>query len=217
MALAVALFSVLFALSCAAPPEVSSKPHLVFMLVDDWGWANVGYHRDPPTKEVVTPNIDNLVKEGLELDQHYVYKFCSPSRSCLMSGRLPVHVNDQNAAPDIHNPDDKVSGFAGIPRDMTGLASKMKEAGYATHQVGKWDAGMATPDHIPMGRGFDSSFGYFHLQTTTTLKKMVNACTIKQESILLICGTLISQQKVSMALDLTSMKKVSSKSILWMW
>ena len=139
-----------------------AKPHLVFMLVDDWGWANVGYHRDPQTKEVVTPNIDGLVKEGLELDQHYVYKFCSPSRSCLMSGRLPIHVNDQNAAPNIYNPDDPVSGFAGIPRKMTGLAAKLKNAGYATHQVGKWDAGMATPDHTPMGRGFQSSFGYYH-------------------------------------------------------
>ena len=139
-----------------------SKPNLVFMLVDDWGWANVGYHRDPPTKEVVTPNIDGIVKEGLELDQHYVFKFCSPSRSCLMSGRLPIHVNDQNAPPNIYNPQDPVSGFAGIPRNMTGLATKMKLAGYAAHQVGKWDAGMATPDHIPIGRRFDTSFGYYH-------------------------------------------------------
>ena len=75
-------------------PAEDTKPHLVFMLVDDWGWANVGYHRDPPTKEVVTPNIDDLVKNGLELDQHYAYQFCSPSRSSLMSGRLPIHVND---------------------------------------------------------------------------------------------------------------------------
>jgi arylsulfatase I/J len=142
--------------------NATSKPHLVFMLVDDWGWANVGYHRNPSTKEVVTPNIDSLVKEGLELDQHYVYKFCSPSRSCLMSGRLPVHVNDQNAQPNIYNPDDKISGYAGIPRNMTGLPAKLQEAGYMTHQVGKWDAGMATPDHTPKGRGFMSSFGYFH-------------------------------------------------------
>ena len=139
-----------------------TQPHLVFMLVDDWGWANVGYHRNPPTREVVTPNIDDLVKEGLELDQHYAYKFCSPSRSCLMSGRLPIHVNDQNAEPNVYNPNDPISGYAGIPRNMTGLATKLKKAGYATHQVGKWDAGMATPDHTPMGRGFDSSFGYYH-------------------------------------------------------
>ena len=155
---ALVLLNLLSGLCSAA----DTKPNLVFMLVDDWGWANVGYHRNPPTKEVVTPNIDDLVKNGLELDQHYAYQFCSPSRSCLMSGRLPIHVNDLNLAPDVHNPNDPVSGFAGIPRNMTGLASKLRQAGYATHQVGKWDAGMATPDHTPKGRGFQSSFGYFH-------------------------------------------------------
>ena len=152
-------FAVLFSELAIAQP---AKPHLVFMLVDDWGWANVGYHRNPPTREVVTPHIDSLVKEGLELNQHYAYQVCSPSRSCLMTGRLPIHVNDQNSSPDHYNPNDPVSGYSGIPRNMTGLAEKMKDAGYATHQVGKWDAGMATPDHTPQGRGFDSSFGYYH-------------------------------------------------------
>ena len=45
---------------------------------------------------------------------------------------------------------------------MTVISAKMKEAGYATHQVGKWNAGMATPDHTPKGRGFDFSLNYFH-------------------------------------------------------
>ena len=144
----------------AIPPPPG--PNIVMMLVDDWGWANVGYHRNPPTKEVVTPNIDSLVKQGLELDQHYVFNVCSPSRSSLMSGRLPIHVNDLNIEPDHYNPNDPVSGFSAIPRNMTGIATKMKLGGYDTHQVGKWDAGMATPDHTPQGRGFDTSFGYFH-------------------------------------------------------
>ena len=48
-----------------------------------------------------------------------------------------------------------------IPRNMTGLAAQLKKAGYATHQVGKWDAGMATPDHTPRGRGFNESLCYF--------------------------------------------------------
>ena len=143
--------------------DAPKKPHILFMLVDDWGWANVGYHRDTPTKEVVTPNFDNLVKEGLELDQHYVFKLCSPSRCSLLTGRLPIHVNDNNKInPSCHNPNDPISGFQGIPRNMTVIAEKLKGAGYATHQVGKWDAGMATPDHIPKGRGFDSSLCYFH-------------------------------------------------------
>ena len=38
----------------------------------------------------------------------------------------------------------------------------LKRAGYRTHLVGKWDCGMATPEHTPRGRGYESSFGYFH-------------------------------------------------------
>lgn len=143
----------------AAPTK---KPHIVFLLVDDWGWANVGYHRSSPTPEVVTTNFDELVKEGLELDQHYTFNQCGPSRCSLLTGRLPIHVSDKNIEPQYYNPNDKVSGFTGIPRNMTGIGEKMKLAGYATHQVGKWDAGMATPDHTPEGRGFQSSLGYFH-------------------------------------------------------
>ena len=94
-----------------------SKPHIVFMLVDDWGWATVDYHQNPSTPEVVIPNIDNLVKQGLEVDQHYVFKLCSPSRCSLLTGRLPIHVNDDNKInPTYYNPKDPVSEFQGIPR-----------------------------------------------------------------------------------------------------
>lgn len=144
------------------PPQPANKPHIVFMLVDDWGWADVGYHRTNKTKEIVTPNIDSLVKEGLQLNHHYVYNYCSPSRAAFLSGRLPIHVNDADTSQSCYNPKDPVSGYTGIPRNMTVISARMKEAGYATHQVGKWDAGMATPDHTPKGRGFDSSLGYFH-------------------------------------------------------
>ena len=153
----------------ARPEGVSSvkagrPPHIVMILVDDWGWADVGFHRpkDQPSREVNTPHLDKLCAKGIELDQHYAYKFCSPSRCSLLSGRLPMHVNIVNADPTTCNPDDPVSGFAGIPRNMTSIAEKLRSAGYMTHQVGKWDAGMATPDHTPLGRGFMTSLGYFH-------------------------------------------------------
>jgi arylsulfatase B len=58
------------------------------------------------------------------------------------SGRHPFHVNPVNAAPDIYNPTDPVSGFAAIPRNMTGIGTKMSAAGYKTFMAGKWDAGM---------------------------------------------------------------------------
>jgi|EP01047_Picozoa_sp_COSAG01_P058670 hypothetical protein len=60
----------------------------------------------------------------------------------LQSGRLPVHVNHENADPAVHNPADTVSGFAGIPRAMTGIAEHLKRSTppYATHFVGKVSA-----------------------------------------------------------------------------
>merc|ERR1719337_791507 len=85
-----------------------------------------------------------------------------PGRSALQSGRNPYHVNPLNAAPDISNPQDPVSGFAAIPRNMTGIASKLAAAGYKTAAFGKWDAGMATPDHTPHGRGYHTALTYFH-------------------------------------------------------
>ena len=103
----------------------------------------IGHHHDPPTEEVVTPNIDVLVKEGLELDQHYAFKFGSPSRLCLMSGRLPIHVNDANADPNVYNPSDPVSRFCWytLKHDWT----CRKNEAYCLccspgGQVGHWDS-----------------------------------------------------------------------------
>jgi arylsulfatase B len=90
-------------------------------------------------QETVTPNIDALVAEGVRMEQYYVHKYCSPTRSTIQSGRLPIHVNVLNADANVHNPADPVSGFAAVPRNMTGIASKLRQAGYATHMAGKWD------------------------------------------------------------------------------
>ena len=173
-----AFASLSLVLAAALQAQGTDQPHIVFMLVDDWGWANAGYHRDTPTKDISTPNIDSLVKEGLQLDQHYVYNWCSPSRSALLSGRVPIHVY-HDACDVCYNPDDPVSGYGGIPRNMTTIAEKMKEAGYATHQVGKWHVGFATPDHIPKGRGFDSSFGYLQA-ANDYYNETVSTCNVTQ-------------------------------------
>jgi len=139
------------------------------LLADDYGWGNMGIHRRKPLDalesqgalEVHTPNLDSLIDEGILLDRHYVYKICSPSRSSLQSGRLAVHVNTANIGPLAINPKDPVSGYAGIPRNMTGMAQKMRSAGYRTHMVGKWDAGMATPEQTPYGKGYETWTGYY--------------------------------------------------------
>jgi len=160
----------LVAASPLASLAAHAKPHVLFILADDYGWANMGVHRrnggsSPEEQqgkaEVHTPNMDALIDNGILLDRHYTYKICSPSRSAIQSGRMAVHVNPVNSAVTSRNYNDPVSGYAGIPRNMTGLAEKMRSGGYRTHMVGKWDAGMATPEHSPKGRGFDTWYGYY--------------------------------------------------------
>ena len=111
--------------STAGTHGADKKTNILFMMVDDCGWANVGYHRATPTRDISTPNMDELVQQGLQLDHHYVYNWCSPSRSAFLSGRVPIHVND-GSCERCYNPDDPVSGYGGIPRNMTLFVTKLK-------------------------------------------------------------------------------------------
>lgn len=126
-------------------------PHIIFVMVDDLGWNNVPWH-DPELAPTM-PTTVQLVHQGIELNRHYAFVYCSPSRSSFLSGRLPYHVNQVNLGTSIPR--------SGIPRNMTTLPRKLKQGGYATHSVGKWHLGCATPDHTPQGRGFDTSLGFF--------------------------------------------------------
>ena len=59
----------------------------------------------------------------------------------------------------VRNSKDPISGYQGIPVSMTGMAEHLRDAGYRTHLVGKWDAGMATEAHSPRSRGYDEWLG----------------------------------------------------------
>ena len=121
---AAALVASAATLAAAAPPK------LIFaVVVDDLGWADVGFHQQPKDNETSTPAIDALAAEGIILDRHYVHHMCTPSRCSFLSGRLPVHVQQQLTNPEAVN--------GGIPRNMTAVASKMRAGGYATAIVGK--------------------------------------------------------------------------------
>ena len=128
----------------AAP---ATKPHIVFVFVDDWGYADVGF-RNPAIK---SPNFDILAKTGLLLDRQYVFKYCSPSRVSFLTGRWPHHVHQWNPPS---------SAIPGANLKMTMLPAKLKQAGYATHMVGKWHEGLSQPGYLPINRGFDTSTGF---------------------------------------------------------
>jgi arylsulfatase B len=157
-----------FAACLLAASAFAKQPDLIFVLVDDWGYANAGYKRDPSwpgNNETQTPNIDKLARGGLILDRHYVFKLCSPTRSALQTGRNPIHVNVLNSPIMQHNPADPEAGFQGAARSFTGIAEKLRGVGYSTHQVGKWNAGMALHKQTPAGRGYNSSLYYYDYDT----------------------------------------------------
>ena len=125
------------------PPDPDApRPHIIVFVVDDQGYANIGYHNPG---NVHTPHADDLAHAGVRLERHYTFRWCAPTRSALMTGRLPYHVLQQTDYVD---------------RNMKMLPAKLKEAGYKTHQVGKWHLGLLAPWMTPHGRGFDSSLGY---------------------------------------------------------
>lgn len=145
----------------------SRPPNIIYLLADDFGWADADWHKPSTSVDpLATTNLSALIKQGIELNHHYTFKFCAPTRSAIQSGRNPIHVNVQNYQPtvwDYVRPDrDTDAGYAGIPRNMTGMASVLRSAGYETHFAGKWDCGMATPDHSPRARGYDTALFYWH-------------------------------------------------------
>ena len=137
-ALLLLLLSPLLLASSSSAGTQGPRPHILFVLIDDYGWSDAGWHREPGYLDIQTPVMDSLVSAGIELDRHYTYKFCSPSRSAIQSGRNPIHVNTVNANPGIANPMDPDAGFAGIARNFTGIAAKMAAGGYRTAFFGKW-------------------------------------------------------------------------------
>lgn len=67
----------------------SSQPHILFVLADDFGYNDIGYHGS----EIKTPNLDKLAGNGIILENYYVQPICTPTRSQLLSGRYQVIMN----------------------------------------------------------------------------------------------------------------------------
>lgn len=144
--------------------EQQKQPNILYILLDDWGWGDARWHRteDNVDSAPKTVHMDELRQQGVEIDRHYVFRVCSPTRSAIQSGRNPLQVNVQNFQPFVTwDTGNNVSGYAGIPLPMTTIAEHLSRAGYDTHLYGKWDAGMATYGHTPQGRGYKYSIAYW--------------------------------------------------------
>jgi len=161
------------------PKSAHTKPNIVFALIDDLGWSNtefggsggeVGaqnteYNGIKTTADyglMKTPVMKSLESESIKLNQHYAYAWCAPSRSSLISGRIPVHVNVEHANPIGYNPTHPESSGEGIPAGMKTVGTMLQEAGYKTHYNGKWGVGYTWKKQNPASRGYDSHLVFLH-------------------------------------------------------
>jgi arylsulfatase A-like enzyme len=124
------------------------KPNIVYIVADDLGWKDVGFHGS----DIRTPNLDKLAATGVRLEQFYAQPMCTPTRAALMTGRYPFRYGLQTAViPSAHT--------YGLATDEWLLPQALKEAGYYTAIVGKWHLGHADPKYWPRQRGFDYQYG----------------------------------------------------------
>lgn len=132
----------------AAAQPAAPRPHIVYIMSDDQGWKDVGFHGS----DIKTPNIDQLAQGGARLAQFYAQPMCTPSRAALMTGRYPHRYGLQTLVIPS-------AATYGLPTDEWLLPQVLKEAGYKTAIVGKWHLGHADRKYWPRQRGFDYQYG----------------------------------------------------------
>lgn len=128
------------------------RPNIVLIFVDDLGYNDVSYNG---ATEIETPNIDRLADEGIIFSNGYiVHPTCGPSRAGLITGRYPARFGmEANLAYAPFDPE------YGLPVEETTVAAYLKDMGYQTGIVGKWQLGAAPPFN-PLNRGFDYFYGF---------------------------------------------------------
>jgi len=138
--------------------DYSKKPNIIFVLVDDMGWGDLGFNGQ---KKIKTPAIDRMAREGMVMTNHYSGStVCAPSRCALLTGMTTGHGRIRG-----------LPGWTAVKGKGTDLTSEditvgkeLKRAGYATAVIGKWGMAESRPlkgnPGLPLNQGFDYFYGY---------------------------------------------------------
>ncbi len=135
-------------------------PNILFIVLDDVGFAQLGCYGS----DIATSNMDRLADEGVMYTNFHTAAMCSPTRSCVLTGRNH-HTNGMGCIAEY------TTGFPGysakIPRENGFLSEILSMHGYACYALGKWhltpdyETNMAaTKERWPLGRGFERFYGF---------------------------------------------------------
>ncbi len=148
------LIALLWVASAAAVGEASGTAaprHVIFFLVDDYGFADASYKKalypDKDLNPPPTPFFDQLAKAGVMLESYYVNKLCSPTRTALLSGRYAYTLGQDDGVIVDGTPND-------LQLNLLTIADRLQQGGWNTSAYGKWDAGMTVWGSTPTCRGF---------------------------------------------------------------
>jgi arylsulfatase A len=134
------------------PAQSTARPNIVFIMTDDAGYGDLGSYG---AKDIRTPNLDRLARDGVRLTDFYANApSCTPTRAGLITGRY-----QQRAGFEYPLGMQLPADFdRGLPVTGRSLPQLMKNAGYATALVGKWHLGWK-PEFSPVKHGFDYFYG----------------------------------------------------------
>jgi len=131
-------------------PSAQTQPNIVFMLMDNLGYGEVGCYGGGILRGAATPRIDRLATEGTRLLNFNVEAQCSPSRSALMTGRFSIRSGTHSVPIG--------GGLDGLTQWEVTIAETLSAAGYATGAFGKWHLG-SEDGRLPNDQGFDEWYG----------------------------------------------------------
>ena len=129
----------------------NERPNVVLVLMDNFGYGEVGVYGGGVMRGAPTPNIDSIAAQGLQLTNFNVEAECTPSRAALLTGRYGIRTRQRLGLPPR-------GVWYGITRWEVTLAELLSEEGYATGIFGKWHLG-DTEGRYPTGQGFDEWMG----------------------------------------------------------
>jgi arylsulfatase len=138
----------------------AGAPNVLVIVLDDTGFGQLGCYGSP----IATPNLDALAAEGLLYTNMHTTALCSPSRSCIITGRN----HHANATAAINELATGYPGYNGsIPFENGFLPEMLQAHGYSTYMVGKWhlmpsefESAAGPFDRWPLGRGFERFYGF---------------------------------------------------------